>query len=62
MTPSENDPATQTNILIADDDRLVRTGIAAILESAPDMRITAQATDGREAIQAATTHRLDVAL
>lgn len=62
MTPSENDPAAQTNILIADDDRLVRTGIAAILESAPDMRITVQATDGREAIQAATAHRFDVAL
>lgn len=62
MTPEGNDPAAEIRILIADDDALVRTGIAAILGSAPDMRIVAQAIDGREAIQAATTHRLDAVL
>ncbi|WIY82244.1 response regulator transcription factor [Propionimicrobium sp. PCR01-08-3] len=62
MTARENDPAARTRILIADDDRLVRTGIAAILTSASDMEVTAQAADGHEAVREAARHRLDVAL
>jgi DNA-binding NarL/FixJ family response regulator len=62
MTTDTIDPTGRPRILIADDDHLVRSGIAAILDSAPDMQITAQAADGREAIQAVAMHRIDVAL
>lgn len=57
MAPSEYDEAAQTCILIADDDRLVRTGMAAILESASDMRITAQAIDSNEALREIWCHQ-----
>ena len=37
-------------ILLADDHAIVRRGIAALIESEPDMEIVAQAKDGEEAI------------
>ena len=37
-------------MLIADDQRLVRGGLRAILEFEPDLRVVGEAADGREAI------------
>jgi len=50
------------HVLSADDHPLVREGIAAILEAEPDMRLVAEATNGREAIQSFRLHRPDVTL
>jgi DNA-binding NarL/FixJ family response regulator len=49
-------------VLLADDDRLVRAAIDAILRPAGDIELVAQAADGREAIDLAVRHRPDVAL
>jgi DNA-binding NarL/FixJ family response regulator len=49
-------------VLLADDDGLVRTAIAAILGSADGIELVAQAADGREAIELAVRHHPDVAL
>lgn len=49
-------------MLIADDEPLVRAGIRTILESAADIAVTAEATDGRAAVEAALACRPDVAL
>src|SRR5215468_11048362 len=49
-------------VLGVDDHTLVREGIAAILEAEPDMRLVAEATNGREAIQRFRQHRPDVTL
>lgn len=49
-------------VLLADDDRLVRAAIEAILRPAGDIEMIAQAADGREAIDLAVRHRPDVAL
>jgi DNA-binding NarL/FixJ family response regulator len=49
-------------VLLADDDRLVRAAIDAILRSAGDIELVAQAANGREAIDLALRHRPDVAL
>lgn len=49
-------------VLLADDDHLVRAGIAGLLATAPDIEVIAEAADGDEAIRAATAHRIDVAL
>lgn len=49
-------------VLIADDEPLVRAGIRAVLESAPGIVVTAEAGDGRAAVQAAIASRPDVAL
>ncbi|MEU9830222.1 response regulator transcription factor [Streptosporangium sp. NPDC048047] len=48
--------------LIADDEPLITTGIRTVLESAGDIEVVATARDGREAVQAARRHRIDVAL
>jgi DNA-binding NarL/FixJ family response regulator len=49
-------------VLVADDDRLVRTGIRTILTSAGDIEVVAEAEDGHAAVEAARRHRPDVAL
>jgi DNA-binding NarL/FixJ family response regulator len=49
-------------VLIADDEPLIRAGIAAVLESAADVVVVAEAGDGRAAVEAARASRPDVAL
>lgn len=47
-------------ILVADDHELVRRGIAAALDSQPDLAVVAQACDGLEACSLAARLRPDV--
>lgn len=49
-------------VLIADDQRLMREGLATLLALAGDIDIVAQAGDGNEAIELAKIHRPDVIL
>ncbi|EMF01296.1 response regulator transcription factor [Streptomyces mobaraensis NBRC 13819 = DSM 40847] len=49
-------------VLIADDEPLIRAGIRMILTSADDIEVVAEAPDGREAVELARRHRVDVAL
>lgn len=49
-------------VLIADDQELVRTGFAMILDAQPDIEVIAQAVDGREAVTKALHLRPDVCL
>jgi DNA-binding NarL/FixJ family response regulator len=50
------------SILIVDDQELVRAGFRLVLEGAPGMRVVGEASDGREAIDAARRLRPDVTL
>jgi len=50
------------SVLCADDHPLVRKGIAWILAKEPDMRLVAEASTGREALELFRTHRPDVTL
>lgn len=59
QTPTDVAPL---RILIADDDHLVRTGITGILASSGDIRVVAEAFDGRETIRLAERHQLDAIL
>jgi DNA-binding NarL/FixJ family response regulator len=52
----------QIRVLSVDDHPLLRQGIAAIINSQPDMLMVAQASTGREAIQQFREHRPDVTL
>ncbi len=52
----------EIRVLIADDQRLMREGLATLLSLAPDMRIVAQASDGAEAITRARELQPDVIL
>jgi two-component system, NarL family, response regulator len=59
------DPSSDSgviDVLSVDDHPLVREGIAAILEAEPDLRLVAEATNGRDAIQSFRKHRPDVTL
>lgn len=49
-------------VLLADDEDLIRTAIAALLELEPDIEVVAQAADGRAAVEAVRAHRPDVAV
>ncbi|WP_246002098.1 response regulator transcription factor [Allorhizocola rhizosphaerae] len=49
-------------VLVADDEPLIRAGIATVLGSAGDIEVVALAADGRAAVDEALRHRADVAL
>lgn len=49
-------------VLLADDHKLVRAGIRALLKTTADVEIVAEASDGREALRLIATHRPDIAL
>ncbi|MCM0676584.1 response regulator transcription factor [Micromonospora phytophila] len=47
-------------VLLADDEELIRTALAALLDLEPDLEVVAQAADGPTAVTAALAHRPDV--
>ncbi|GLY88478.1 response regulator [Actinoallomurus iriomotensis] len=49
-------------VVIADDQELVRSGFAMILDAQPDIEVVAEAGDGAGALAAVRAHRPDVAL
>lgn len=54
--------AARLSVLIADDNPVIRAGLAAILCAADDIEVTAQAADGREALSLTRRHAPDVVL
>ena len=49
-------------ILTVDDHPLLRKGIAALVNTEPDLKVVAEASNGKEAVDAFRTHRPDVTL
>ncbi len=49
-------------IVVADDEALFRSGLTMILETEPGLTVVAQASDGRQAVDAVRSHRPDVVL
>jgi len=49
-------------VLLADDDRLLRSGLRALLDAEPDIAVVAEAATGEEAVAAARSHRPEVVL
>ncbi|MFG2877781.1 response regulator [Streptomyces sp. NPDC048337] len=49
-------------VLIADDNPVVRAGLAALLTTTPDIEVAACASDGREALHLTRLHEPDVIL
>jgi DNA-binding NarL/FixJ family response regulator len=57
-----SDETKQITVLAVDDHPLLRQGIAALIADERDMKLVAEATNGREAVQQFRTHRPDVTL
>ncbi len=57
-----SDPTTPIRILLADDHKLFRAGIASLLEQEPDFTVVGQAENGEMALALAKKSRPDVAL
>ncbi len=55
-------PDPYIRVLCVDDHPLVRKGIASILANETDMRLVAEASNGREAVELFRLHRPDVTL
>lgn len=54
--------ANPIRVMIVDDHAVVCVGLAAILNTQPDMSVVAQANSGREAVELARKHSPDVIL
>ena len=57
-----NDASMPIRVLVADDHPAVRSGLVALLDSAADITVIAEAADGDAAVTAAREHRPDVVL
>jgi DNA-binding NarL/FixJ family response regulator len=49
-------------VLLADDDALIRAGLAVVLGTAADLKVVAEAADGIEAVDLCLRHTPDVVL
>ena len=49
-------------VMVADDHFIVRSGLIALIDSEPDMKVIAVASDGIQAVEAYALHQPDVAL
>ncbi|GIH52724.1 response regulator transcription factor [Microbispora rosea] len=54
--------ATPIKVLLADDERLVRSGFRLLLDVEDDITVVGEATNGAEAVESARTTRPDVVL
>jgi DNA-binding NarL/FixJ family response regulator len=51
-----------TRVLLADDQTLIRAGFRVLIDSAPDLEVVGEATNGAEAVALARSERADVVL
>jgi DNA-binding NarL/FixJ family response regulator len=59
---ASGDAAPAIRVLVADDDPLVRAGLAMMLAGAADVRVVAEVEDGTEVVAAVNEHAPDVVL
>ena len=52
----------KSKVLLADDHSMVRRGLRHILDAEPDLEVVAEAEDGREALNAALSDEVDLAI
>jgi DNA-binding NarL/FixJ family response regulator len=57
-----NNTERPIRVLIVDDHPLLREGVMAVLANETDVRVVAEASNGREAVEAFRAHRPDIVL
>ncbi|HTU42532.1 MAG TPA: response regulator transcription factor [Candidatus Aquilonibacter sp.] len=62
LLPAEIRTKEPCTLMVADDHPVVREGLVAMIERQPNMRVVAQASNGREAVDQFLTRRPDVGL
>jgi DNA-binding NarL/FixJ family response regulator len=62
ISPKMGASPAQIRVLSADDHALIREGIAALIANQQDMRLVAEASNGREAIEQFRSHHPDITL
>lgn len=60
MPPTDASPSRILRVLVADDQALIRRGLAMMLEAESDIEVVGQAADGLDAIELAVATRPDV--
>jgi DNA-binding NarL/FixJ family response regulator len=55
-------PSREISVVVADDERLLRSGFRVILDAEPDIRVVGEAADGRAALDVVRRRRPDVVL
>jgi len=56
------DDSTPIRVVIVDDQQLVRSGFAMLINSQPDLQVVSEASNGAEAVRALATTRADVVM
>jgi two-component system NarL family response regulator len=59
---SEKAMSEPIRILVVDDHKIVRQGLVALLNTVPEMKVVAEASDGEEAIEVYRRHKPDITL
>jgi DNA-binding NarL/FixJ family response regulator len=59
---SEKPMSEPIRILVVDDHNVVRQGLVALLNTVPDLKVVAEASDGEDAIEAHRKHKPDITL
>lgn len=62
MTPADMSAPGRIRVAIADDQALIRSAVAVMVEAHDDLELVAVAADGAELLESARAHRLDVVL
>jgi DNA-binding NarL/FixJ family response regulator len=60
--PEPSAPPRLIRVVIADDERLIRSGFRVILDAEPDIEVVGEAADGRSAVGVVSRRRPDVCL
>src|SRR6516165_8774468 len=60
--PSPPEPAQSIRVLVADDQKIVREGVAALLGMLPGIEVVGTAADGADAVRQALAAQPDVVL